>query len=68
FRSGGERHARTRWTERIAVAIGFNKTDQPMEFISREEFERMAASSGLRVEWAHEARRTSNALAILTRL
>ncbi|MFZ1694946.1 MAG: 1-acyl-sn-glycerol-3-phosphate acyltransferase [Flavobacteriales bacterium] len=68
FRTGDERHARTRWTERIAVMIGFNKTDQPMEFISREEFERMAASSGLRVEWAHDARRTSNALAILNRL
>lgn len=67
FRSGDERHARTRWTERIAVTIGFNKTDQPMEFISRMEFERMAASSGLRVEWALDARRTSNALAILTR-
>lgn len=67
FRTGDERHARTRWTERVAVMIGFNKTDQPMEFISREEFERMAAGSGLRVEWALDARRTSNALAILTR-
>ncbi|MBK8227985.1 MAG: 1-acyl-sn-glycerol-3-phosphate acyltransferase [Flavobacteriales bacterium] len=68
FRSGDERHARTRWTERIAVAIGFNKTNQPMQFISREEFEGMAAASGLRVEWAHAARRTSNELAILTSL
>ncbi|HRD54027.1 MAG TPA: class I SAM-dependent methyltransferase, partial [Flavobacteriales bacterium] len=68
FRTGDERHARTRWTERIAVMIGFNKTDQPMEFISREEFERMAASSGLHLEWALDARRTSNALAILNRL
>ncbi len=68
FRSSDERHARTRWTERIAVAIGFNRTNQPMEFISREEFEGMATACGLRVEWAHASRRTSNELAIMTSL
>ncbi|MBX2973658.1 MAG: 1-acyl-sn-glycerol-3-phosphate acyltransferase [Flavobacteriales bacterium] len=67
FRSDDARHERTRWTERIAVAIGFNKAEGTMHFMSRDEFQGMAGDAGLAVEWAQAAHRTSNELAILTR-
>lgn len=67
FRASGEGHERTVMTERFAVAAGFNKTENDMHFISRTEFEGMASAAGLKVEWAHHANRTSNALAILSK-
>jgi len=67
FTGDALRHARTRWTERFSTGLGFNKTAAPLTFMGRKDLERMAAMSGLRLEWVDEGRITSNALAALTK-
>ncbi len=65
FTGDAQRHARTRWTERFSVGLGFNKTAEPLTFMARHDLERMATAHGLRLHWVDAGRITSNALAAL---
>jgi 1-acyl-sn-glycerol-3-phosphate acyltransferase len=60
-----ERHKGTWLTEVFSTNIGFNKTRNPLHYISGSELENWARQNGLSIERIDQTKRTSNVIFVL---